>query len=149
MYLPPQEYDALGRFDLIWCTGVLYHNAEQLRMLRRLYKMLEPGGYLVLESATLRLAKKLRQGAFVEIHYPRTYRDTGTITHLPSAGAIKAWLAMVGFTQIHDSRCYEPQDQSLIGHRYACICQKTAADEGDIYYGRSGLNPAYRLGDAT
>ena len=149
MYLPPQEYDALGRFDLIWCTGVLYHNAEQLRMLRRLYKMLEPGGYLVLESATLRLAKKLRQGAFVEIHYPRTYRDTGTITHLPSAGAIKAWLAMVGFTQIHDSRCYEPQDQSLIGHRYACICQKTAADDGYIYYGRSGLNPAYRLGDAT
>jgi len=27
----------------------------------------------------------LQQGAFVEIHYPQTYRDTGTITHLPSA----------------------------------------------------------------
>ena len=30
------EYNSLGKFDLIWCTGVLYHNPEQLRMLKKI-----------------------------------------------------------------------------------------------------------------
>ena len=66
----------LGKFRLIWCTGVLYHNAEQLRFLRKLFNLLEDDGYLVLESATLRLSAKLRQGNYVEIFYPQTYRNT-------------------------------------------------------------------------
>ena len=28
MYMSRAELDALGRFDLVLCTGVLYHNAE-------------------------------------------------------------------------------------------------------------------------
>jgi SAM-dependent methyltransferase len=149
MYMSVAEQLSLDKFDLIWCTGVLYHNAEQLRLLRKLYRILNVGGYLVIESATLRLAKKLREGCYVEIHYPRTYRDTGTITHLPSANAIKAWLKMVGFRQVQDSSCYEKDNKDLIGQRYACICKKTAEDEADIYYGKTGLNPNYRYGDST
>jgi 2-polyprenyl-3-methyl-5-hydroxy-6-metoxy-1,4-benzoquinol methylase len=149
MYLPQEEYLSLGKFDLIWCTGVLYHNAEQLRLLRKLYKLLNSGGYLVLESATLRLAKSLRDGCYVEIHYPETYRNTGTITHLPTANAIKTWLRMVGFPEIYDSSCFEKDNRDLVGQRYACICKKTGDDEADIYYGKSGLNPEYRFGDST
>ena len=63
MYMPKEDYDTLGSFRLIWCTGVLYHNAEQMRMLRKLYRLLEVGGYLVLESATLRSSKSLRSGS--------------------------------------------------------------------------------------
>lgn len=149
MYLPQEEYSALGTFGLIWCTGVLYHNAEQLRLLRKLYKLLDTGGYLVLESATLRLAASMRDGCFVEIHYPDTYRNTGTVTHLPTAGAINAWLRMVGFQEIHTSSCYDRENADLVGQRHACICRKTGDDEADVYYGKTGLNPAYRFGDST
>lgn len=149
MYMPVLEYEALGRFKLIWCTGVLYHNTEQLRMLRKLYHLLDVGGYLVLESATLRLAKSLRQGAYVEIHYPNTYRDTGTITHLPTANAIKAWLVMSGFQDIHDSDCYRSHNRNLLGQRYACISRKNNEDDSGVYYHKSNLNPPYRFGDST
>ncbi len=149
MYMQPQDYETLGSFRLIWCTGVLYHNAEQMRMLRKLYSLLDVGGYLVLESATLRGAKSLRSGAYVEIHYPETYRQSGTVTHLPTADAIKAWLTMVGFQDIHDSHCYRSYNRNLIQHRHACICKKNDEDESDAYYQNSGLNPQYRFGDST
>jgi 2-polyprenyl-3-methyl-5-hydroxy-6-metoxy-1,4-benzoquinol methylase len=149
MYIPYEEYLSLGKFDLIWCTGVLYHNAEQLRLLRKLYKLLKSDGYFVLESATLRLAKALQDGCYIEIHYPQTYRNTGTVTHLPTANAIKAWLQMVGFQEIHTSSCFEKENRDLIGQRYACICRKTGDDESDIYYGKSGLNPQYKFGDSV
>lgn len=149
MYLSLRDYEALGKFRLVWCTGVLYHNAEQMRMLRKLYRLLEIGGYLVLESATLRVAKSLRDGSYVEIHYPETYRNTGTITHLPTASAIKSWLRMVGFQEIHDSICYRQYNKSLADQRYACICKKNNEDESDAYYTKSELNPKYRFGDST
>lgn len=149
MYMSKEEYQNLGSFDLIWCTGVLYHNAEQMRFLRKLYKILNVCGYLVLESSTLRNAKHLRNGCYVEIHYPETYRNTGTITHLPTAKAIKAWLRMVGFRDIRDSACYERDNRDLVGQRYACICRKNAEDEADTYYAKSGMNPFYKFGDST
>jgi hypothetical protein len=148
MYIPHEEFLSLGKFDLIWCTGVLYHNAEQLRCLRKLYKLLNIGGYFVLESATLRLTKSLRNGCYVEIHYPQTYRDTGTITHLPTANAINAWLQMVGFQEIYESSCFKKENKDLIGQRYACICKKTGDDNANVYYGKSGLNPMYKFGDS-
>lgn len=149
MYMPAAKFEELGKFSLVWCTGVLYHNAEQLRMLRKLYKLLDVGGCLVLESSTMRASKFLTDRALVEIHYPQTHRNTGTVTHLPTAGAIRAWLAMVGFREIHSSNCYEKYNRDLIGQRYACICRKGKDDEGDSYYQKSGLNPKYRFGDST
>lgn len=149
MYMSKQEYHALDSFDLIWCTGILYHNPEQMRFLRKLYKMLNVGGHLVLESATLRSAGSLKNGCYVEIHYPETYRNTGTITHLPTANAIKAWLKMVGFQEIHDSLCYDEENKDLRDVRYACICIKNDDDEAGVYYAKSGLNPQYRFGDST
>ena len=139
----------LGKFRLIWCTGVLYHNAEQLRFLRKLFNLLEDDGYLVLESATLSLSKKLRQGNYVEIFYPQTYRNTGKITHLPSAGAIKCWIQMVGFAHIIDSNCYRKDNKDLIGQRYSCICQKTTNSTAGKYYNNSQLNPDYWFGEST
>jgi SAM-dependent methyltransferase len=149
MYMAANEFSALGHFQLVWCTGVLYHNAEQLRFLRKMYRLLQPGGYLVLESATLRRPWFLRRGSLVQIHYPRTYKDTGTITHLPTVAAIKAWLNMVGFGEIHDSKCYRASDWRLLWQRYACICRRAADDTAGGYYSKSGRNPAYRFGEST
>lgn len=149
MYMSNEEFVSFGKFHLIWCTGVLYHNAEQLRFLRKLHNLLHPGGYLVLESATLRDSWYLRSGNFVQIHYPDTYNDTGTITHLPTRGAIKSWLNMVGFGDIYDSNCYRASDRSLFRHRYACICQRSVTDRSGTYYTKSGSNPSYVLGEST
>ena len=149
MYMPSEELESLGRFDLIWCTGVLYHNAEQLRLLRRLHNLLNPGGYLVLESATIRDPWYIRKGNFVRIYHPDTYNDTGTITHLPTVGSIKAWLNMVGFSTIHDSECYSVSNPALYKQRYACICQRSTSDSSGSYYDKSGRNPVYVLGEST
>jgi len=149
MYMSRQDFVSLGKFDLVWCTGVLYHNAEQLRFLRKLYNLLSRGGYLVLESATLRDSRHLRSGNFVQIHYPDTYSNTGTITHLPTRSAIKTWLNMVGFKDIYDSHCYRVSDRRLSQHRYACICQRPMTDSAGTYYAKSGCNPTYILGEST
>lgn len=85
-------------FDAIWCTGVLYRNPEQLRMIKKLYGLLCPDGVLVLESATIRRSR-LRRESCVEIIYPsserieRKYHLSQNITHLPSARAVAAYFA--------------------------------------------------------
>ena len=60
-------------FDAIWCTGVLSHNPEQLRMIKKLHDLLCPDGVLVLESATIRRSR-LRRESCVEIIYPSSER---------------------------------------------------------------------------
>ena len=150
MYMSDSELLELGRYQLIWCTGVLYHNAEQLRFLRKIHQLLEPSGFLVLESATLRQPWFLRGGSFVKIYYPRTFNDTGTITHMPTASTIKKWLQMVGFTEIHDSKCHRASDWRLLWQRYACVCRRSVdEDASGTYYYKSGRNPAYRFGEST
>ncbi len=149
LYLPSSDLADLGSFDLIWCTGVLYHNAEQLRFLGRLWHLLASDGYLALESATLRGPRSLRSGRFVEVHYPDTYRETGSITHLPTAGAIEAWLRMVGFSQIQAAACYRDDERRLIGKRSAWICRKLPGDRPDAYYTGAGTNPRYGFGESS
>lgn len=149
MYMSEEEIQSLGKFDLIWFTGVLYHNAEQMRLLRKLFKFLNVGGFLAMETATLRSSFLLKNKCLVEVHYPETFKNTGTITHLPSKRAVKAWLKMVGFNEIHDSACYKKYTPILMGHRYACICKKNDNDEAKSYYQNSGLNPKYQFGDSV
>lgn len=144
LYMSEDKFNSIGFFDLIWCTGVLYHNAEQLRFLRKMYKKLNKNGILVLESATIRSDDHMQDGCFVEIFYPNTYRNTGTITHLPSRMAIQAWLKMSGFSTIIDSKCH---DAELAKCRYACICKKEN-DDFNAYY-KNGLDFGYRFGDST
>ncbi len=99
LYLTQEQYEQLGTFDLIWCLGVLYHNAEQLRLLKKLFDLCNVNGYVVIESATTR-DKRLEKFNVVEICWPDTYRNVQTITHLPSRLAIKSWLEMVGFIDV-------------------------------------------------
>jgi 2-polyprenyl-3-methyl-5-hydroxy-6-metoxy-1,4-benzoquinol methylase len=99
LYLGERERAELGRFDLVWCLGVLYHNAEQLRLLRKLYELTADNGVVVVESSTTRNRILARRNV-VELHWPETYRHVPTITHLPSRRAIASWLQMVGFTDV-------------------------------------------------
>jgi SAM-dependent methyltransferase len=105
MYLSPDELAELGTFDLIWCLGVVYHNVEQLRLLRRLFRLARPQGLLVIESATTRNRRLVNKNV-VEVHWPDLYRGQRTITHLPSRLAIKSWLEMVGFAEVTIEQVY-------------------------------------------
>lgn len=99
LYFNQDQYEQLNKYDLIWCLGVIYHNIEQVRLLRRLYDLCNVGGSIVLESSTTR-NKKLRNLNVVEIHWPIPYRNVPTITHHPSGLALKSWLEMVGFSNV-------------------------------------------------
>jgi SAM-dependent methyltransferase len=105
LYLAPDEFAALGRFDLVWCLGVLYHNVEQLRLLRKLFHLTADDGLVVVESATTRNRLLARRNV-VEVHWPELYRGQRTITHLPSRLAIKSWLEMVGFADVRIEDVY-------------------------------------------
>ena len=148
LYLTKSEYEDLGKFDLIYFTGVLYHNPEQLRFIKRLYNQLNIDGVLVLESATIR-KKALRNTNVVQVWYPETYRNTTTITHLPSKKAIKSWLRMAGFSKIIDSNCYSFENYNVINTRYACIAQKQENDQEAVYYDKQIENSEYIIGGST
>jgi SAM-dependent methyltransferase len=105
LYLEPHELANLGRFDLIFCLGVLYHNVEQIRLLRRLYELTAKDGLVVIESATTR-DRRLASRNVVEIHWPTQYGGQRTMTHLPSRRAIVSWMEMVGFSHVRVVSAY-------------------------------------------
>ena len=148
MYLSNEEYIELGKFDLIWFTGVIYHNPEQLRFLYKLYNQLNNKGVLVLESSTIR-DRALKNKNVVQIFYPDTFRDTETISHLPSRLAIKSWLGMVGFDKINDSKCFEKENSNLKGIRYACIAEKFNDGNQSTYYTKQFGDESYIIGGST
>ena len=142
----------LEPFDVVWCTGVLYHNPEQLRMVRRLSDLLKPGGVLVLESATTRRLR-LRAENCVEVLYPpsekvkRKYHVSLNITHLPSARAIESWLAMMGLERIVRARCHRRVSRDLALARAAYLATRPLAPRPALYYALAG-DDGYELGKA-
>lgn len=135
--------EILEPFELIWCTGVLYHNPEQLRMVKRLYDFLKPGGVLVLESATAR-TPRLRDANCVEIIYPpsvtfkRKYHISLNVTHLPSAQAMASWMGMVGFENILHSTCHRKVSRALGRARAAFLGTKPLQPVAGTYYNLGG-----------
>lgn len=148
LYISNEEYEKLGKFDLIYFTGVLYHNPEQLRFIKKLYDKLNIGGVLVLETATTR-NYLLRNKNIVEVWYPNTYRDTSTITHLPSKKAVISWLKMVGFEKIYESKCYSNENYNLKNIRFACFAEKTDNSKSEKYYKKQIQNSNYFIGGST
>ena len=141
LYLNPEEYEKLGKFDLIWCTGVLYHNAEQLRLIKRLFDLCKIDGLVVLEGeiAHRRALKKLN---VVEIHWPDPFKKVPTITHLPSPLAVKSWMEMVGFQDVQIQKIL-----SKYHSRSRAVVTGKKTDHSQTYM--SYNDPRYTVGDAT
>lgn len=138
MYDP--RIDDMMPYDVVWCTGVLYHNPEQLRMVRKLYDLVVPGGFLVLESSTARRYWWMRNQNFVEIWYPpdegeSEKRHVSTnITHLPSWRAVESWLIMVGFEKPLKSLCHRAVSRALARQRAAFVARKPLEESRAAYY---------------
>lgn len=85
------------RFDVILFAGVIYHNTEQLRLLKKIRALCaSEKTILYFESATTR-TKDLQNRDVIEVHWPKPYRDTKTIRFLPSHSACLALLEMAGW----------------------------------------------------
>src|SRR5262249_5795041 len=125
----------LEPFDVVWCTGVLYHTPEQLRMVRRLADLVKPGGALVLESATTR-RPRLRAANCVEVLYPpsEAAKRKYHVTHLPSAKAIESWLAMVGLDRIVRASCHRRVSRDLALARAAYLATPPLTPRASLYY---------------
>ncbi|MFC1543368.1 class I SAM-dependent methyltransferase [Candidatus Neomarinimicrobiota bacterium] len=141
LYLKPETYRQLGKFDLIWCTGVLYHNAEQLRLIKRLFDLCNLDGSVVLESEITN-RKKLQKLNAVEIHWPDPFKDVPTITHLPSPIAMKSWMEMAGFQNVDIRKVLS----RYLGRTRAVLTgMRTARSKTYLSYN----NPAFIVGDST
>jgi SAM-dependent methyltransferase len=145
LYLNAPERQLLGTFDLVWCTGVVYHNVEQLRLLRHLYDLCADGGRVVVESSTAR-SRWLRDRNAVELHWPHPLNGVPTVTHLPSRLALRSWLEMVGFVDVEICDVYS---RAVSKNRAVVVGRKTSAADGYVMYRASGLNPAYHPGEAA
>ncbi len=136
-------FDTVEPFDVVWCTGVLYHNPEQLRFIRQMYDLTAPGGLLVLETATARRASTRNENC-VEIWYPqdkparRGYHISANVTHLPSAMAVHSWMQMVGFGAIEKSACHRAVGRALAADRVAYIAERPRGQGPGVYYGHAG-----------
>jgi len=137
------RFDQWDPFDVIWCTGVLYHNPEQLRFIRRMYDLTAPGGLLVLETATARRPLTRNENC-VEIWYPpdkaaaRAQHVSINVSHLPSAKAVHSWMEMIGYSGVEKSDCHRRVTRSLAADRVAYIAQRPADNSGSVYYRHVG-----------
>lgn len=144
LYLTPDELQGLGTFDLVWCLGVIYHNVEQVRLLRRLFNLTRAEGALVLESSTTR-NRRLAKANVVEIHWPDLYRGERTITHHPSRRALASWLEMVGFDEVRIEPVYS---RKLAWQRAVLTARRPRDPRPYVSYDAEGA-PAWIAGEAT
>lgn len=103
MRMRREQLEELGKFDIVYCAGVVYHIAEQLRFIKILFDRVAEGGLLVIESFV-----GLHDENIVRIHWPETSHKM-LCHHEPSRGAIMAWLEMVGFVDIVEHRDIYPK----------------------------------------
>ena len=90
--------DALGRFDLIHCHGVLYHEAHPIAMLQALRRMLAENGEMIFGSMLLADPELSEFTRFV----PGSYYGDPTWWAVPGRLAMRWMLAATGFDVIEE-----------------------------------------------
>lgn len=78
------------RFDVIYCSGVIYHVTDPLLLLRICFAYLRPGGTLVIET-------KAESGAGAGCAYAGTM-EKGWNWYSPSRAVLGRWLVDAGFS---------------------------------------------------
>jgi len=82
------------KFDTLFCLGVLYHRADPIGMLKSLFKGLNQGGELILDTFMI-------DGEEDVCLTPRDrYSKMGNIYFIPTVSALKNWCYRAGFREI-------------------------------------------------
>jgi tRNA (mo5U34)-methyltransferase len=97
------EYELLGiehvefhehKFDLIFCLGVLYHRSDPIEALKSLYRSLNAGGEVVIDTMII-------EGEDDVCLFPKDrYAAMRNVYFLPTIPALKNWLSRAGFIDI-------------------------------------------------
>jgi len=90
--------DQHGRFELVHCHGVLYHELDPVLLLERLYEMTAPGGTLYFGSMMLADPTLSELSRFV----PRDYYGDRTWWWVPGPVVMRQMLESVGFDVMRD-----------------------------------------------
>lgn len=114
------RYQTDRRFDVILFCAVIYHNIEQIRMLRKLHSLGSPGATMVFESAAIRDDDYLANQCVIQVFWPKSYRaEQGNHIHLiPSIQACRAMLGMSAWDIIFE----EIVNKSA---QYRAICRRS------------------------
>jgi len=82
------------RFDALFCLGVLYHRPDPVGTLKSLYRGLNPGGELILDTFMI-------DGEEEVCLTPRDrYSKIGNIYFIPTVHALKNWCHRAGFDAV-------------------------------------------------
>ncbi len=95
------------KFDILFCLGVLYHRSDPVAMLKSLYKGLNKGGELILDTfmidgeADMCLTPKDRYSKIPNIYF------------VPTVNALKNWCHRAGFESVEvlETMKTEPHEQ--------------------------------------
>ncbi len=90
------------QYGLMLFCGVLYHNTEQLRLLKKLRSFATNDAVLVFESATNR-TPELQGKNLIEVFWPDRYRGVPTLIFQPTKLACKSMLEIAGWQVIASS----------------------------------------------
>lgn len=82
------------RFDLLFCLGVLYHRSDPVATLKSLYRGLERGGELILDTFMI-------EGEEEICLTPKDrYSKIPNIYFIPTVSALKNWCLRAGFERV-------------------------------------------------
>ncbi len=82
------------RFDALFCLGVLYHRPDPVGTLKSLYRGLNPGGELILDTFMI-------DGEEEVCLTPRErYSKIGNIYFIPTVAALTNWCLRAGFESV-------------------------------------------------
>jgi len=82
------------KFDILFCLGVLYHRSDPVAMLKSLYKGLNSGGELILDTFMI-------DGDDEICLTPRErYSKIPNVYFIPTVNALKNWCFRAGFTSV-------------------------------------------------
>ena len=110
------KYELLGvehveyyehKFDVLFCLGVLYHRADPIGMLKSLFKGLNVGGELILDTFMI-------DGEEEVCLTPRDrYSKMANIYFIPTVNALKNWCYRAGFEELEVLNIVktEPEEQ--------------------------------------
>ncbi len=82
------------RFDLLFCLGVLYHRPDPIGMLKSLYRGLNRGGELILDTFMIDGEEE------IALTPRERYSKIPNIYFVPTVNALKNWCYRAGFERV-------------------------------------------------
>jgi tRNA (mo5U34)-methyltransferase len=82
------------KFDTLFCLGVLYHRSDPIATLKSLYKGLEKGGELILDTFMIDGEEEIC------LTPKERYSKIPNIYFIPTVNALKNWCFRAGFTHV-------------------------------------------------